>query len=45
MSVSVFVCNLVYNLLPLMYIMRSRIAISVGEMSLVNLIVECTVGI
>ena len=39
----VLVCNLVYNLYPLMYIVKSREDISVGEMSLVNLIVECTV--
>ena len=37
------VYNLVYNLLPLMYIIRSRNGIYMGEISLVNFIVECTI--
>ena len=37
------VYNLVYNLLPLMYIIRSRNGISMGEISPVNFKVECTV--
>ena len=36
------VCNLVYSLSSLIYIMRSRNEISVGEAVLVNLIVGCT---
>ena len=39
----VLVCNLVYNLLCLVYIIRSRNDISVGQISLVNSKVECTV--
>ena len=38
----VLVCNLVYNVLPLVYIIRSRNDIFVGKMSLVNFVVECT---
>ena len=42
LSVSL-VCNLVYSLLLLMFIIRSRKAISVGEIALVNLMVGWTV--
>ena len=42
LSVSL-VCSLVCSLLPLMYIIRSRKAISVGEIALVNLTVGWTV--
>ena len=39
----VLVCDLVYHLLSMMYIIRYRNDIYVGEISLVNFIVECTV--
>ena len=36
------VCSVVYNLLSLMYIIRSRNGISLGEISFINFMVECT---
>ena len=37
------VCNLVDNLLSLIYIIRSRNGIYVGEISFLNFMVGCTV--